>query len=145
MKELNIEVTTEKDLPEVVKKVFNAFPDKNKFAFFGELGSGKTTLIKEFASFLGISQPVDSPTFTIMNVYEGPPVFVHFDLYRIEDPDEVYELGYEEYFFGDDFVFIEWAEKISGLLPGHFIKIFIEVMPGTEKRKIKVGEFELNS
>jgi tRNA threonylcarbamoyladenosine biosynthesis protein TsaE len=99
-----------------------------KIAFFGDLGAGKTTFIKELCKHIGIENIVNSPTFTLLNEYNynGKKVF-HFDFYRIKDPVEILELGFEEYFYSDHYVFIEWPEKIRELLPAFFSKFYITI------------------
>ena len=93
----------------------------------GDLGTGKTVFTKGFAEGLGITEPVVSPTFTIVQVYEGGrlPLY-HFDVYRIGDVEEMDEIGYEEYFFGEGVCLVEWAGLIEELLPENIVKISIE-------------------
>ena len=93
----------------------------------GDLGTGKTVFTKGFAAGLGITEPVVSPTFTIVQVYEGGrlPLY-HFDVYRIGDVEEMDEIGYEEYFFGEGVCLVEWAGLIEELLPENIVKISIE-------------------
>lgn len=89
------------------------------FAFHGQMGAGKTTFIKALCKQLGVVQEVTSPTFAIVNEYQskqGIPIF-HFDFYRVENQEEILDIGYEEYFFSESICFIEWPEKISGFLP----------------------------
>ena len=93
----------------------------------GDLGVGKTVLTQGFAAGLGITEPVSSPTFTIIQVYEeGRLPFYHFDVYRISDPDEMDEIGYEDCFFGEGVCLVEWAKLIEELLPDNAIRIRIE-------------------
>lgn len=87
-------------------------------ALIGDLGTGKTALTKYIAEGLGIKSTITSPTFTIVQEYhEGRLPLYHFDVYRIADPEEMYELGYEEYFYGDGVCIVEWADLIEELLP----------------------------
>ena len=87
-------------------------------ALIGDLGAGKTTLTKYIAEGLGVTEHVQSPTFTIVREYRsGRMPLYHFDVYRIDDPDEMFEIGYEEYFYGDGLCVVEWADKIEELLP----------------------------
>ncbi|SEQ02860.1 tRNA threonylcarbamoyladenosine biosynthesis protein TsaE [Lachnospiraceae bacterium RM5] len=92
----------------------------------GSLGVGKTVFAKGYAAGLGIKTSVSSPTFTIMNVYdEGRIPLYHFDVYRVETEEEMYNVGYEEYFYGNGVCLIEWPEKIKSLLPESYLKIHI--------------------
>jgi len=96
-------------------------------ALIGDLGTGKTTLTKSIAEGLGIRETITSPTFTIVQEYtEGRLPLYHFDVYRINDPEEMYELGYEEYFFGQGVCVVEWADLIAELIPENSITIRIE-------------------
>ena len=108
----------------------------------GDLGVGKTVFTKGFAVGLGVTDTVNSPTFTIVQEYKGRLPFYHFDVYRIEEPEEMEEIGYEDYFFGDGVCMIEWAELIEELLPKEAVKICIrkDLQKGTDYRLITVGE-----
>lgn len=108
------------------------FPDERFFAFFGPMGVGKTTLIKALCAELGVRDNVCSPTFSIVNEYsdgDGNPVY-HFDFYRLNRLSEVYDIGYEEYFFSDYYCFTEWTEKIEVLLPDHYVRVDMEEHDG---------------
>jgi tRNA threonylcarbamoyladenosine biosynthesis protein TsaE len=96
-------------------------------ALIGDLGTGKTTLTKYIAKGLGVTETVTSPTFTIVREYRSGriPLF-HFDVYRILDPDEMFEIGYEDYFFGEGVCVVEWADQIEELLPEDAMIIRIE-------------------
>ncbi|MCD8023236.1 MAG: tRNA (adenosine(37)-N6)-threonylcarbamoyltransferase complex ATPase subunit type 1 TsaE [Lachnospiraceae bacterium] len=97
------------------------------FALEGDLGVGKTVLTKGLAEGLGITEPVCSPTFTILQVYEeGRLPLYHFDVYRIDDIEEMEEIGYEDYFYGDGVSLVEWANRIEELLPAQTIRIRIQ-------------------
>ena len=101
------------------------------YALTGDLGTGKTVFAQGFAKGLGISGYVNSPTFTILQVYEeGRLPLYHFDVYRIEEPEEMEEIGYEDYFYGDGVTLIEWAELIDVLLPDRAFRINISKDPG---------------
>ncbi|MGN0399686.1 MAG: tRNA (adenosine(37)-N6)-threonylcarbamoyltransferase complex ATPase subunit type 1 TsaE [Blautia sp.] len=105
----------------------------------GDLGTGKTVFTQGVASGLGITEPVNSPTFTIVQQYEGGTLpFYHFDVYRIGDVEEMEEIGYDDYFFGQGICLIEWAQLIEELLPESVISIKIEKNPakGFDYRKI---------
>lgn len=104
-------------------------------ALIGELGTGKTTLTKSIAEGLGIREMITSPTFTIVQEYtDGRLPLYHFDVYRICGLEEMYELGYEEYFFGEGVCVIEWADQIEELIPEDAITIRIEYGAGEEER-----------
>lgn len=109
----------------------------------GELGVGKTVFTQGFAAGLGILEPVNSPTFTIVQEYEeGRLPLYHFDVYRIGDIEEMEEIGYEEYFYGRGVCLIEWAALIQELIPEHAIQITIEkdLEKGFDYRKITIKE-----
>lgn len=109
-----------------------------KFAFHGGMGSGKTTLIKAICKQLGAADAITSPTFALVNEYRTDgPLLYHFDLYRINHVEELYDIGYEEYFFGDAWVFVEWAEKAEELIPDFFIPVYLEDM-GQEQREVRI-------
>lgn len=119
-------------LPSIARQLLEAFPDERFFAFFGKMGVGKTTLIKELCAQLGVEDNVCSPTFAIVNEYstvEGDQLF-HFDFYRLKNLDEAYDIGYEEYFYSGCYCFTEWTEKIEPLLPDHYLRLTIEEQNG---------------
>ncbi len=108
-------------------------------AMTGNLGAGKTTLTKSIAAGLGIEEMVNSPTFTIVQEYRGGrlPLY-HFDVYRVSDPDELFEIGYEDYFFGDGVCVVEWANQIEELMPEYTIWIDISYGKQEEERIYRV-------
>ena len=111
------------------------------YTLVGDLGVGKTIFTKGLAKGLGIDEPVSSPTFTIVQIYdEGRLPFYHFDVYRIGDIEEMEEIGYDDYFFGNGICLIEWAELIEEILPDNVISITIEkdLTQGFDYRKITV-------
>ena len=98
------------------------------FAFYGSMGAGKTTFVKAVCEAMGVTDTVNSPTFAIVNEYDTPtgrPIY-HFDFYRIKRLTEVYDMGYEDYFYGRGICFIEWPELIEELLPEETVRITIE-------------------
>ncbi|GAB2701787.1 tRNA (adenosine(37)-N6)-threonylcarbamoyltransferase complex ATPase subunit type 1 TsaE [Mucilaginibacter koreensis] len=98
------------------------------FLFYGEMGAGKTTLIKELCRQLGVQEQASSPTFSIVNEYQGRERKVyHFDFYRLKNQTEALDMGYEEYFYSGDYCFVEWPEKIADLLPEHYTRISLTV------------------
>ena len=115
------------------------------FTLTGDLGVGKTVFAQGLAEGLGITEPINSPTFTIVQVYdEGRLPFYHFDVYRIGDVEEMDEIGYEDYFYGDGVCLIEWAELIGEILPGRRTQILIEkdLERGFDYRRIILEEKE---
>lgn len=100
---------------------------------FGNLGSGKTCLVRGICSGFDSSDDVSSPTFTIINEYAGELPIYHFDFYRLENEEEIFDLGYEEYFYGDGVCLIEWAERAQSLYPKQRIEIFLEPIFETGK------------
>ncbi len=112
------------------------------YCLSGDLGVGKTVFTKGFAVGLGVTDTVNSPTFTIVQVYQGRMPFYHFDVYRIEEPEEMEEIGYEDYFYGEGACMIEWAELIEELIPADAVKVRIskDLQKGTDYRLITVGE-----
>ena len=114
------------------------------YTLIGDLGVGKTVFTQGFAAGLGIREPVSSPTFTILQVYEeGRLPFYHFDVYRIGDVEEMDEIGYEDYFYGDGICLIEWANLIEEILPEHYTEIKIEknLENGFDYRRISICEY----
>ena len=111
------------------------------YALIGDLGVGKTVFTKGFAEGLGIEEPVSSPTFTILQIYEeGRLPLYHCDVYRIEEPEEMEEVGFDDYIYGDGVCLIEWAGRIEEILPEETIYIVIEkdLEKGMDYRKISV-------
>ncbi|MBN2160575.1 MAG: tRNA (adenosine(37)-N6)-threonylcarbamoyltransferase complex ATPase subunit type 1 TsaE [Spirochaetes bacterium] len=103
------------------------------FALTGELGTGKTIVAKGIAKGLGITDEITSPTFTLMEIYEGPVQLYHFDLYRIERSEELDRLFFEEYWDGDGVSVIEWADRAHGRLPAERVNITIEYLNDTSR------------
>ena len=115
------------------------------YTLIGDLGVGKTALTKGVAKGLEITEPISSPTFTIVQVYdEGRIPFYHFDVYRIGDVEEMDEIGYEDYFYGEGVTFIEWANLIEEILPSNYCQITIEkdLEKGFDYRKITIEEIQ---
>ena len=126
------------DLPRAAKQILE-FADKERvFLFYGEMGAGKTTLIKTLCQELKVEDAVSSPTFAIVNEYSGIKGTVyHFDFYRIKNESEALDLGYEDYLYSGNYCFIEWPEKIQSLLPNEFVELKLQETSVNE-RVIKV-------
>lgn len=122
-----LHISSLSDLPEVAEAVIESFGKRTVVVFRGEMGAGKTTLIREIVAQLGATDNVTSPTFAIVNQYAADkrrPIY-HFDFYRINDIREAYDFGYEEYFYSGDLCLVEWPEKIEELLPDHVMTVRI--------------------
>ncbi len=136
---LEMESFAPKDTFEFGKMLGEKLTRGTVICLYGDLGTGKTVFTKGLAKGLGISEPVVSPTFTIVQEYkEGRIPLYHFDTYRIEDYEEMYEVGLDDYLFGDGICVIEWAETIKELLPDEYYKLSIEKVPekGFDYRKL---------
>lgn len=134
MKEINIDSLD--GLTEVAEAIIKSLNGRNVVAFCGTMGAGKTTLISAIMEYLGSSDNVTSPTFALVNQYStanGDTVY-HFDFYRINRIEEVFDMGYEEYFYSDDLCLIEWPELIEDLLPEEAMVVKIDVLSPTERR-----------
>lgn len=137
-----IETNSEKETLDFGRSLAEKAMPGQVYSLVGDLGVGKTVLTKGIAQGLGITEPVSSPTFTIVQVYEeGRLPFYHFDVYRIADPEEMEEIGYEDYFFGEGICLVEWANLIEELMPSDTIQIRIEkdLEKGFDYRRITVS------
>ena len=135
------ETNSYKETYELAERLAHKAVSGDIYMLYGDLGTGKPVFAQGFAYGLGIDDYVNSPTFTIMKSYEsGRLVLHHFDVYRIGEPEEMYDLDYEEYLFGDGVCLIEWAELIEELLPDNCIRVTIEKNPekGFDYRRITV-------
>ena len=124
-----IRINTLADLEAAARQFVEAMGDNTVFAFYGKMGAGKTTFIKEVCTLLGVTDNITSPTFAIVNEYRSDiagELIYHFDFYRIKKLEEVYDLGYVDYFYSGALCFIEWPELIEELLPGNTVKVTIE-------------------
>ncbi len=135
---MEISIQGEDQMPEVVRQLAVQFPEERQFFLKGDLGSGKTSLVRQFAHFLGSKDQVTSPTFSLIQEYESPRgIIYHMDLYRLEDASELEDLGLEEYLESGNWCFIEWPEILPGWMKeeGLTINIFIE---SRDERKIVI-------
>ena len=132
---------SEKETFQIAKELAERAKAGEIYCLSGDLGVGKTVFTKGFAAGIGITEPVSSPTFTIVQVYEeGRLPLYHFDVYRIGDVEEMEEIGYEDYFYGEGVSLIEWANLIEEILPQQYTEIKIEkdLEKGFDYRKITV-------
>lgn len=134
MKELTIDSL--EGLQSVAEAVIESLDGRNVVAFCGAMGAGKTTLISAIMEYLGSADTVTSPTFALVNQYGtvAGDVVYHFDFYRINRIEEVFDMGYEEYFYSGDLCLIEWPELIEDLLPEDAMVVKIDVLSPTRRR-----------
>ena len=133
-------IRQEEELCAVAKMILEKYNSKI-FLFYGEMGVGKTSFIKKFCKELRVSDIVSSPTFSIVNQYSNvnDEIIYHFDFYRTEKKDEVFDIGYEEYLFSSSYCFIEWPEKLEDLLPTNYLKINMKL--DDNNRIINIKEY----
>ena len=135
---MELKVSNLSELPKAAEKILNLAGDNRIFLLYGEMGAGKTTLIKALCTILEVEDTVSSPTFSIVNEYSGNKGTVyHFDFYRIKDETEAFDLGYEDYLYSGNYCFIEWPEKISNLIPDQFMELKL-LETSENERKIKI-------
>ena len=128
---MEIRINDLEHIREAARQFIDAMGDQQVYAFYGHMGAGKTTFIKAICEELGVDDVVTSPTFAIVNEYtaaDGAPIY-HFDFYRIKKLEEVYDMGYEDYFYGNGLCFIEWPEMMEELLPDGATKVQITENP----------------
>lgn len=134
---MEIKIQSLEQIHEAAREFISAMGDNTVFALYGKMGAGKTTFVKALCEELGVSDVITSPTFAIVNEYrsdENGELIYHFDLYRIKKLSEVYDMGYEDYFYSGALCFIEWPELVEELLPGDAVKVTIEELEdGTRK------------
>lgn len=123
-------------LDHIASWVIDKAGEERIWVFKGEMGAGKTTLVKSIAKQLNVVDPISSPTFGLVNHYArntGEEIY-HFDFYRIEDPDEVLDIGIEEYFYSQNYCWVEWAEKVADFLPDQYFLIKLEILSDSERK-----------
>lgn len=129
---MEIRISGIESIADAAKRFVDNMGAGKVFAFYGKMGAGKTTFIKAVCECLGVEDVITSPTFAIVNEYssaESGDTIYHFDFYRIKKIEEVYDMGYEEYFYGGGYCFIEWPELVEDLLPETAVKVTIEEEP----------------
>lgn len=124
---IKFEIPSIKQVDDVAKSFFNEIGNSRVFAFYGPMGVGKTTFIKALCKEFGVTDQINSPSFAIVNEYQGAKgeKLFHFDFYRINKVEEAFDFGYEDYFYSGAYCFIEWPEKIESLLPNDCVKVEI--------------------
>ena len=126
---MEIKIQSLEHIHEAAREFIAAMGDNTVFALYGKMGAGKTTFIRALCQELGVEDVVTSPTFAVINEYRSDiagELIYHFDFYRIKKLEEVYDMGYEDYFYSGALCFIEWPELVEELLPGNTIKVTIE-------------------
>lgn len=126
---IQLKIDSLSELDNVAEQIISSLDGRNVVLFRGGMGAGKTTLISRMVAQLGAEDTVTSPTFALVNEYEGADkmLIYHFDFYRIDKVEEVFDLGYEEYFYSGDLCLVEWPEKIEALIPDDVMTVKIEV------------------
>lgn len=126
---MNIRIESPEKIDDAAVEFIKAMGDNTVFAFHGEMGAGKTTFIKAICENLGVEDTINSPTFAIVNEYrsDSGELIYHFDFYRINKIEEVFDFGYEDYFYSGSLCFIEWPEKIENLLPHDTVNVYIKI------------------
>jgi tRNA threonylcarbamoyladenosine biosynthesis protein TsaE len=125
---MQIKIESLEQIREAAREFVQHVGDRKVFAFYGKMGAGKTTFIKAICEELGVEDVITSPTFAIVNEYRSATtgeLIYHFDFYRIKKLDEVYDMGYEDYFYSGALCFLEWPELIEEILPGDAVKVSI--------------------
>ena len=134
---MEIKIQSLDHIHEAAREFIAAMGDNTVFALYGKMGAGKTTFVKALCQELGVEDVVTSPTFAVINEYRSDiagELIYHFDFYRIKKLEEVYDMGYEDYFYSGALCFIEWPELVEELLPGDAVKVTIEELEdGTRK------------
>lgn len=143
LRQLALECKSLEQLSVVARQIISFARDYNVWLFEGEMGAGKTSLIKAICREFNVEDNVTSPTFSIVNEYRNidDETFYHFDFYRIKNEEEAMDIGSEEYFYSGSYCFVEWPSKVTGLLPDKVVKIEISIT-GSETRALDVARYD---
>lgn len=138
---MNIKIESLDKIDEAALEFIRAMGDNTVFAFHGDMGAGKTTFIKAICENLGVSDTINSPTFAIVNEYrsDSGELIYHFDFYRINKIEEVFDFGYEDYFYSGSLCFIEWPEKVDTLLPKDTVNVYVKVEQEDGSREVSLS------
>lgn len=130
-----IQLNSLTDLVPVSNQLLALASDVPVWCFYGEMGAGKTTLIKGICDQLGVTDNMSSPTFSLVNEYETSEheTIYHFDFYRIKNQQEALDIGVDEYFYSDHYCFIEWPERVADLIPSHHVEISFKLVDGNRR------------
>lgn len=137
---MNYKISSVDDLSQVAKDIVELTKKVKIVAFFGPMGAGKTTLIKKICHLFGVKDEVNSPTFALVNEYkdaDSKPIY-HFDFYRIKKLEEVFDIGYEDYFYSGHICLLEWPQMIENLMPDEFVKVEIALGERETERLIDI-------
>lgn len=130
--------SNEKETGNIAREFAKALEPGDIVCLYGNLGCGKTIFSQAAIAALGVKEPVTSPTFTIVHEYQGRIPVYHFDVYRVHSEEDMFEIGYEDYFFGKGVCFIEWAELIEDLLPEKVYKVRLQYTEEEDGRRIQI-------
>jgi len=132
---LRISIPDLASIDDAAHELIDTYPDSRIFAFYGEMGAGKTTMIKALCRVLQVTDVTSSPSFGLIYEYRtrGRDVVYHFDFYRIEQLEEAYDIGYEEYIDSGQYCFIEWPEKVATLLPPETVNVNLKIIGNNER------------
>ena len=139
MQDITFKINSIEELSQVSDLLISWRDKSNIIAFYGNMGAGKTTLVKNLCSKLGVQDEVNSPTFALVNEYQTEELdsVFHFDFYRIKSLEEAFDIGYEDYFYGGSLCLLEWPELIDPIMPEHFIKVEIKLGDTDDSRVIR--------
>ena len=139
-----LKIQSPEALDGAARQLLDAYPDNRIFAFYGEMGAGKTTFIKALCRVLQVMDVTSSPSFGLIHEYRserGDSVY-HFDFYRIETVEEVFDIGYEDYLYSGDYCFMEWPEQVESILPDDTVRIALNSGEGGARELCEIGNLQ---